>query len=113
VEPMPDCPKERLAGLVAAVEGLEVVPGWERTPAFLADWINMGPGAEVQATAEIRYHCRCTREALVATLSGFTRDRLQELFEPGGPVEIRCDYCGKTYHLLAAELGVQGGTDAT
>lgn len=110
VEPMPGCPKERLAALVDAVEGLEVVPNWERTPAFLSDWVNQGPGAEVLATADIRYHCRCTREALVATLAGFAPDRIQELFEPEGPVEIRCDYCGKTYHLTAGELGVQGGS---
>ena len=45
--PLPDCPPERLATLVAALEGLEVVPLWERTPDFLGLWINQGAGAEI------------------------------------------------------------------
>ena len=94
--------------LVAAVEGLEVVPNWERTPEFLSTWINQGPGAELLATAAIHYHCRCTRDALVATLSGFYPKRIQELFEAGSPVEVRCDYCGKVYQIPLEDLAGPG-----
>jgi molecular chaperone Hsp33 len=104
VEPLPDCPKERLERLVAAVEGLDVVPLWERTPDFLASWINQGPGAEILATTHARYHCRCSRQALVGTLAGFDRSRLLEIFQGGDPVEIRCDYCGQTYYLRPEDL---------
>ena len=104
VEPLPGCPRERLEALVAAVEGLEVVPLWERTPDFLATWINQGPGAELLATAEIRYHCRCTREALVATLAGFGPEQVRELFKAGSPVEVRCDYCGELYPIAIEDV---------
>ena len=104
VEPMPGCPKERLEALVAAVEGLEVVPNWERTPDFLSLWINQGPGTEVLATADIQYHCRCTREALVATLAGFGPDQIRDLFEAGSPVAVRCDYCGRNYQIAIEDL---------
>ena len=106
VEPMPGCPRERLEALVAAVEGLEVVPLWERTPDFLAIWINQGTGAEVLATEDFRYHCRCNREALVQTLAGFPRERVQDLFLEGSPVEVRCDYCGKAYLIAMEDLPV-------
>ena len=68
VEPLPQCPPERLARLVQAIEGLDVVPLWERTPDFLADWVAQGQGTELQSTAELSYRCRCSREALLATL---------------------------------------------
>ena len=109
VEPLPGCSPERLEALVAALEGLEVVPLWERTPDFIATWINQGAGAEVQATAEIRYQCRCARETLVETLAGFAPSQLEELFGGGEVVEVRCDYCGKLYPLTLADLSCRKG----
>jgi len=109
VEPMPACSPERMAILVAAIEGLEVVPLWERTPAFLATWVNQGEGAEVLARVETRYRCRCDRASLVATLTGFGRERVEELFRAGAPLEVRCDYCGKVYTLGPEELLGGGG----
>ena len=108
VEPMPGCPLERLQVLVMAVEGLEVVPLWERTPEFLSSWINQGEGTEVLASAKIQYRCRCTREALVATLSSFGKTQVEDLFLAGSPVEVRCDYCGKVYSFAVEDLPVPG-----
>jgi len=109
VEPMPGCPAERMATLVAAIEGLEVVPLWERSPEFLAGWVNQGQGAEILASAETQYRCRCDRAALVATLGGFGRERAAELFQAGSPLEVRCDYCGKVYAIGLEDLRYGGG----
>nr|WP_320132415.1 Hsp33 family molecular chaperone HslO [uncultured Holophaga sp.] len=109
VEPLPGCPPERMANLVHAIEGLEVVPNWERTPEFLISWINGGEGAELLASTGIRYHCRCSREALLGTLQSFPAERLQELFQGGDPVEVRCDYCGRAYQIAHEELGAGRG----
>jgi len=104
VEPMPDCPPERLQRLVEALEGLEVVPLRERTPAFLGTWINQGEGAEVLSSTAMRYHCRCTRESLLEALAGFGKARAEELFSSGGPMLVRCDYCGKEYSISRRDL---------
>ena len=104
VEPMPDCPPDRLRRLVQALEGLEVVPLWERTPEFLVDWINQGAGATVLTEMDLAYRCRCQRDTLVATMSGFTAEQLEDLFREGDPIEVRCDYCGKVYPITRAEL---------
>ena len=111
VEPLPGCPPERLATLVAALEGLEVVPLWERTPAFLGLWINQGAGAEVLGTTAVRYCCRCTRDNLLAALKGFGKEQLEELFPQGQAASVRCDYCGKDYSIAPADLqgGAEGG----
>jgi molecular chaperone Hsp33 len=104
VEPLPECPPERLAALVAALEGLEVVPLWERKPEFLGLWINQGAGAEILNTTAMRYFCRCSRESLLAALKGFRKDKAGELFPEGGPATVRCDYCGKDYTIFPADL---------
>ncbi len=109
VEPLPDCPPERMKPLVAALEGLEVVPLWERTPEFLVAWINRGEGAEILSATEVHYRCRCSREALVATLNGFGPDKVRDLFEAGESLEIRCDYCCKSYRIAAEDLAGGGG----
>jgi molecular chaperone Hsp33 len=109
VEPMPDCPPERMESLVAAIEGLEVVPLWERVPEFLGRWVNLGTDAELLSTTEMRYQCRCSRGALVATLKGFGPERVQELFQSGTSMEVRCDYCGKVYAIAPDDMRGNGG----
>ena len=109
VEPMPGCPPDRMASLVAALEGLEVVPLWERTPDFLAAWVNGGGGAEILAGREAHYRCRCGRDALLATLQGFGPEKVRELFNGGEPLEVNCDYCGKAYTIGPEDLAAGGG----
>jgi molecular chaperone Hsp33 len=110
VEPMPGCLPERMTALVAALEGLEVVPFWERSPDFLATWVNQGQGAEILSSNEMTYQCRCSRNALVATLVGFGPQRVEELFQSNRAMEVRCDYCGKIYSIAAEDLQGKGGT---
>jgi molecular chaperone Hsp33 len=112
VEPMPNCPPERLALLVEALEGLEVVPLWERTPAFLSSWVNQGEGAEVLSTTAMEYRCRCSRESLLEALAGFGKERTQELFKEGHPVQVVCEYCGKDYLVAPEDLPAAGDGSA-
>lgn len=104
VEPLPDCPPERLARLVQAIEGLEVVPLWERTPDFLAAWVSQGEGTDELAAADIFYRCRCTREALLETLRRFSADQKADLFKEPGNLEVRCDYCGTMYPITREDM---------
>ncbi len=104
VEPLPDCPPERLALVVQGIDNLEVVPNWERTTDFLLEWMNQGPGAEILNRADLTYRCRCTREALMATLQGFSEEQKEGLFMEGEPIEVRCDYCGTAYFIHRTDL---------
>jgi molecular chaperone Hsp33 len=108
VEPLPDCPPLRLARLVQAIEGLEVVPYWERTPTFLASWVSQGEGVDDLAATEIFYRCRCTRESLMATLRRFSEEQKADLFQNEAPLEVRCDYCGTHYPITRADLLSEG-----
>jgi len=104
VEPLPDCPPARLARLVQAIEGLEVVPFWERTTDFLANWIAQGEGTDELAAVDIEYRCRCTRESLLETLRRFPEQQKADLFHDEGPLEVRCDYCGTLYPISREDL---------
>jgi molecular chaperone Hsp33 len=104
VEPLPDCPPARLTNLVQAIEGLEVVPFWERTADFLAGWVSQGQGADELAATELYYRCRCTREALLETLRRFPDAQKQDLFKEPGPLEVRCDYCGRLFPITRDDL---------
>ncbi len=104
VELLPDCPPARVARLVQAIEGLEVVPHWERTPEFLASWVSQGEGTEELAAMDLTYRCRCTRETLLDTLRGFSAAQKADLFQDESPLEVRCDYCGKLYPITRGDL---------
>ncbi|MFZ1377243.1 MAG: Hsp33 family molecular chaperone HslO [Geothrix sp.] len=104
VELLPDCPPARVARLVQAIEGLEVVPHWERTPEFLASWVSQGEGTEELAAMDLTYRCRCTRETLLETLRGFSAAQKADLFHDESPLEVRCDYCGRLYPITRGDL---------
>jgi len=104
VEPLPDCPPARLARLVQAIEGLEVVPFWERTTDFLASWVAQGEGSDELAAVDIEYRCRCTRASLLETLRRFPEAQKEELFKDAGPLEVRCDYCSTLYPITREDL---------
>lgn len=109
VEPMPDCPPVRLALLVQAIENLEVVPNWERTPDFLMAWINQGDGAEEVSVSDLHYRCRCNRSSLLDTMRGFPAEQKRDLFTEGDSLEVRCDYCGRTYAVTKEDLMGEAG----
>ena len=104
VEPLPDCPPERLERLVQVIEGLEVLQDHEKEPGFLAEWVNGGPGAEILAGADLTYRCRCSRDSLLGTLSAFPEGQKRDIFQDLAQVEVRCDYCSKVYLLARAEV---------
>jgi molecular chaperone Hsp33 len=104
VEPLPNCPPPRLARLIQAIEGLEVVPFWERTAEFLASWVSQGEGTDDGSTTELLYRCRCTRTALLDALRRFPAEQKADLFKGKEPLEVRCDYCGALYPISRRDL---------
>lgn len=104
VEPLPLCPPTRLARLIQALEGLEVVPFEERTTEFLAAWINQGEGYQLLTSTDVRYACRCNRDDLVRIMRGFSSEEKQHLFETQDHTEVRCDYCAEVFIIRASDL---------
>lgn len=103
-EPLPNCSSERMRKLVDGLEGLEVVPFWERDPEFLIRWINLGEGAEIQSSVDLHYRCRCSKATILAALTSVPWSQIEALFPTAGPIEICCDYCGLRYLVTKDEV---------
>jgi len=104
VEPLPDCPPDRLRRLVLAIEGVDVLQDHEKEPVFLTEWINGGPGAEILGGADLDYRCRCSRASLLGTVAAFPEAQKQDILQDLDRIEVRCDYCSKVYLLERAEV---------
>ena len=104
VEPLPQCPPKRLARLIHAVEGFEVVLPEERTHAFIASWINGGAGAIETASSELRYECRCSKESLIDIMRKFSSSDRDHLFSNQPSTEVHCDYCANVYQISVEDL---------
>jgi redox-regulated HSP33 family molecular chaperone len=90
--------------LVDALEGLDVVPFWERDPEFLIRWVNQAEGATQLSAHDIEYRCRCSKDGLLAALASFSKEKMTEIFAEGSPAEVRCDYCGRTFAIHREEV---------
>ena len=104
VEPLPECPQERLNLMLAALDGLEVTQTHERTPEFLIDWMNQGQGAEILSFLSLEYRCRCSRQSLVDTLRAMPLEQRRDLFAGSEHVNVHCEYCGANYSVTPVDL---------
>lgn len=55
-------------------------------------------------TSPVRFGCRCSREAVVASLATLERDELSEMLAEDGVLELDCDYCGTIYRIGRTHL---------
>jgi molecular chaperone Hsp33 len=108
VEPLPDCPQERLKQMLAALDGLEVTQPWERTPDFLVKWMNQGEGAAILSSLELEYRCRCSRVSLADTLRAMPPEQRRDLFSGTDQIDVHCEYCGARYSLAPEDLASVG-----
>jgi molecular chaperone Hsp33 len=50
------------------------------------------------------FACKCSQLRVVSTLATLPRADIEDLLRSGEVLEIRCDYCGKDYQVLPAQL---------
>jgi len=56
------------------------------------------------AREEVAFVCRCSRDRLVAILSGLPDDDVREMVEEGEPIETTCEFCRARYEIAPEEL---------
>jgi molecular chaperone Hsp33 len=52
----------------------------------------------------VYFGCQCSQVRVVLSLSTLARGDIEELLAPGEPLEIDCEYCGKSYRVTPAQL---------
>ena len=55
-------------------------------------------------TLEPRFRCRCNRESLLRALLTLDRGELDQMFREKPELELRCEFCRRTYRFRADDL---------
>lgn len=74
------------------------------TPRGLVGALLDGLPYQVTAEVDVQFFCNCSAERVLASIGTLSRTDIQELLSGGGPVELSCDYCGKSYKVSEAQL---------
>lgn len=54
-------------------------------------------GVKFLAEDQVRYHCSCSRQAVLRSMSSLPRSDLQEMLDEQKTFQIECSYCSKSY----------------
>ncbi len=58
---------------------------------------------ELVETDEVTYRCNCSRERVLAALSGVSREDLNNMLHEDGQIEVKCRFCDKAYVFTDAD----------
>ena len=62
------------------------------------------PLTDTEATQDVRFKCRCTRERSIGALLLLGRKELSEMLEADGQAELTCHFCNNRYVVEHEEL---------
>jgi molecular chaperone Hsp33 len=62
------------------------------------------PLTDTEATQDVRFKCRCTRERSIGALLLLGRKELSEMLEADGQAELTCHFCNNRYVVEREEL---------
>ncbi|HQR23475.1 MAG TPA: Hsp33 family molecular chaperone HslO [Steroidobacteraceae bacterium] len=56
-------------------------------------------------SAPVFFRCRCSRERVAAMLRSLGREEIDSILEERGDVEVRCEFCSRSYRFDAVDAG--------
>ncbi|MBJ18396.1 MAG: Hsp33 family molecular chaperone HslO [bacterium] len=104
---LPNASDEDLARVeenIAALPGLASLLEERITPDNLIDRLLIGLGSRDRHTLTPCFHCPCSHERALRTLSLLERSEIAEMIEGDECQEIICDFCGKDFQISAREM---------
>jgi molecular chaperone Hsp33 len=107
VQVMPDATDDDIARMEENVAGLPSLSSLLEAPIDadeLIDRLLLGLGSRERHTMTPQFHCPCTRDRALRTLSLLDREEIEELIEKSQSQEIVCDFCGRAYEITPPEM---------
>ncbi len=107
VQLMPGCgddTAEKLDERVRAISSVTSMLDEGLEPKDILNRLFDGMEPEFFEPAEVRFHCGCSREKMLATIRSLDREEIGQWIAEGKPVEAVCDYCGNIYEFDPEEL---------
>jgi molecular chaperone Hsp33 len=107
-QPMPDAGEEEIAMVEAVLPRLTNVSALYRDMEAeeVMDEI-LGGGFYFEQP--LSYHCQCSKDRFAAKLTTLGKQELENLIAQDGKIEVKCDFCQKTYTYY--EKDVQSMTE--
>ena len=92
---------ERLEGFPVFDELLANLDGSPKK--LLEELLHMMPFAQLDKR-DVSFGCRCSMEAVVASLASLSRQDIKEMVEESQVIELSCDYCNTDYVVQSSQL---------
>ena len=107
VQALPDASDDDLTRVeenVAAMPGLATLLSHPIDANDIIDRLLLGLGSRERHSMHPTFHCPCTRDRALRTLSLLGQGELTELIAQESSQEVVCDFCGRAYQIEAAEM---------
>jgi molecular chaperone Hsp33 len=107
VQALPGASDEELSQVEANVAGLPGLASLLEAPLdanLIIDRLLIGLGSRARHTTRPSFHCPCTRERALRTLSLLDRSEIEELVAEDRGQEVVCEFCGRSYQIRSPEM---------
>jgi molecular chaperone Hsp33 len=107
IQAMPGATDEDLSQIEANVSALPGLASLLEAPIdanTILDRLLVGLGSRDRHRMKPRFHCPCTRDRALRTLSLLDETELTDLIAREQSQEIVCDFCGRAYEIEAPEM---------
>jgi molecular chaperone Hsp33 len=102
---MPGADLDRLGSLRQGLVDGAFAALSDAAPDDPARWLSTLAGdTRIVDTAPVEWRCRCSHDRVVAALRMLGVEDLADMVHRGGPAEVRCDFCAKTYEVAPDEV---------
>ncbi len=107
VQLMPDCPEWVISQIEDNLKSIKAVTDYldkDIGPEGLIAEVFKGLEVNWNGTKPVRWSCGCSKERSEEILLSLGSKELQELSSEGKPIDISCQFCGKSYHFECEEI---------
>ena len=104
---MPGASETVIGGLerrIAEVDSVTSLMDVGNTPETILQYILGDFGLEINDKNPARFFCNCSKSRVAKALISLGRKELGEMIQDGSPVEVNCDFCGRSYVFAVEEL---------
>ena len=104
---MPGASETVIGGLerrIAEVDSVTSLMDVGNTPETILQYILGDFGLEINDKNPARFFCNCSKSRVAKALISLGRKELGEMIQDGRPVEVNCDFCGRSYAFAVEEL---------
>lgn len=107
IQLLPGATEETISRLEDNLEGIKSVSRLIEeglSPEELLEKLLAGFDFRILAKREVIFKCKCNRERTKELLISLSPKELQEILEEEYKIEIKCHFCGETYHFNREEV---------